>query len=145
MTSENRQMTLPRVRARTLGQVLTFALGAAFLAYLMSRFGSAKVWLDLKSIGWRLTVIVALEGLVSVASARVWWHMLPSQAKRGYFSRLLLVHLAGSALNHSTPGAQLGGEPVKAILVRERFPISVTTASLLSSKLAQALARILFV
>lgn len=132
-------------RAQKLARGLTFVLGVALLAYLLNRFGSAKVWLDLRSIGWRLVAIVALEALVSAASARVWWHTLPSQTRRGYFARLFLVHLAGSALNQSTPGASLGGEPVKVMLLKERFSISVTTASLLSAKLAQALARALFV
>jgi uncharacterized protein (TIRG00374 family) len=132
-------------RAQKLVRPLTFALGAILLAYLVNRFGSAKVWRDLKSIGWRLLAIVALEGLVNLSSARVWWHTLPRQARRGWFARLFLVHLAGSALNQSSPGAPLGGEPLKAMLLKERFQISVLTASLLSAKLAQALARALFV
>jgi uncharacterized protein (TIRG00374 family) len=132
-------------RARKLVRPLTFALGAILLAYLVNRFGSAKVWRDLKSIGWRLLAIVALEGLVNLSSARVWWHTLPRQARRGWFAHLFLVFLAGSALNQSSPGAPLGGEPLKVMLLKERFQISVLTASLLSAKLAQALARALFV
>src|SRR5580704_10966979 len=108
-------------RGQKLARSLTFALGAALLVYLVGRFGSAKVWVDLKSIGWRLVAIVALEVLVSLASARVWWHTLPSQTRRGWFKRLFLIHLAGSALNQGTPGAPLGGEPVKVMLLKERF------------------------
>lgn len=147
MATGNRQTTGSSAPAwaQKLARPVMFALGAALLAYLVNRFGSAKVWLDLRSIGWRLIAIVALEALVSVASARVWWHTLPSQTRRGCFARLFLIHLAGSALNQGTPGAPLGGEPVKVMLLKERFPISVTTASLLSTKLAQALARALFV
>ena len=133
------------VWAQKLARPVMFTLGAALLAYLLNRFGSARVWLDLRSIGWRLVAIVALEALVSMAGARVWWHTLPSQTRRGWFARLFLIHLAGNALNQGTPGAPLGGEPVKVVFLKERFPISVTTASLLSAKLAQALARALFV
>ncbi len=141
------QITRSTVMARTQKMVrpLTFALGAVLLAYLVNRYGSVKVWRDLKSIGWRLLAIVALEGLVSLSSARVWWHTLPRHPRCGSFARLFLVHLAGSALNQSSPGAPLGGEPLKVMLLKERFQISVLTASLLSAKLAQALARALFV
>ena len=121
------------------------ALGAALLAYLLYGFGSAKVWLDLRSIGWGFTVIVALEVLVSGINARAWWYTLPRATRRGCFPRLFLVQLAGSALNDTIPGAPLGGEPVKVLLLKEQFPPSVTTASLLSAKLAQALGRALFV
>jgi predicted glycoside hydrolase/deacetylase ChbG (UPF0249 family) len=58
---------------------------------------------------------------------------------------LFLVQLAGSALNETVPGAPLYGEPAKVLLLRERSPVSVTTASLLSVKLGQALARVLFI
>ena len=122
-----------------------FAVGAALLAYLLYGFGSAKVWLDLRSIGWGFTVIVALEVLVSGLNARAWWHTLPRQKRVGTFPRLFLVQLAGSALNDTIPGAPLGGEPVKVLLLKEQFPASATTASLLSAKLAQALSRALFV
>lgn len=134
-----------RTAARRLVRASTFALGAALLAYLLYGFGSAKVWLDLRSIGWGFTVIVALEVLVSGLNARAWWHTLPRQTRGGTFPRLFLVQLAGSALNDTIPGAPLGGEPVKVLLLKEQFPASVTTASLLSSKLAQALGRALFV
>lgn len=122
-----------------------FALGAALLAYLLYGFGSAKVWLDLRSIGWGFTVIVGLEILVSGINARAWWHTLPRPTRRGCFPRLFLVQLAGSALNDTIPGAPLGGEPAKVLLLKKQFAASATTASLLSAKLAQALARAIFV
>lgn len=123
----------------------TFVLGAALLAYLLYSFGSAKVWLDLKSIGWGFVVIVALEAVVSAINARAWWRTLPTQSRHGSLTKLLLVQLAGSALNESVPAGPVYGEPMKVLLLKEQFPASVTTASLLSSKVAQALARALFV
>ena len=145
MVSADQPAARSRLRPQTLAQVLIFAVGAAVLAYLVVRLGSAQVWSDLRSIGWYLSAIIALEALVNLSNARVWWHTLPRRGRSGYFWRLLLVNLAGSAVNQSTPGAQLGGEPIKVMLLKERFSISVTTASLLSAKLAQALARVLFV
>ena len=147
MTNNHRQGTRWRwgsVAAKLL-RVWTFPCGAALLAYLLYRFGSARVWLDLRSIGWRLVMIVVLEVGVSAASARGWWHTFPGRIRRGCFRRLFLVQLAGSALNEATPGAPLGGEPVKVLLLKDQFPVAVTTATLLSAKLAQALARALFV
>jgi uncharacterized protein (TIRG00374 family) len=133
------------VRTRKLLRALTFTLGAIMLAYLINRFGTAKVWTDLRSIGWRLLAIVALEGLVNWSSARVWWHTLPRDGRHGWFARVFLVHLAGGAVNQSSPGAPLGGEPLKVMYLKQRFSVSALTASLLSAKLAQALARALFV
>lgn len=128
-----------------LWPLLTVSIGAALLGFFLYRFASAKVWLDLKMIGWRFGLIVALEALVHVVNARAWWHMFPSQNRRGRFVQLCLVQLAGSALNDASPGAPLGGEPVKALLLKREFPLSMMTATLLSAKLAHALGRAFFI
>ena len=128
-----------------LVQALAFALGAALLAYILYGFGSAEVWRGLRSIGWRLGLIVALDLVVSSLNARAWWYTLPIESRRGTFPRLLLVLLGGGALSDNAPAGPLYGEPVKVLLLKEQFPASVTTASLLSSKLSQAMARALFV
>lgn len=137
------------LRSRTwtgrLVRASAFVAGAALLVYIVYGFGSANVWLDLQSIGWRLSLIVALEVLFNGINARAWWHTLPRQTRRGSFPRLFLVLLAGSALNETVPGAGLSGEPVKVLLLKDQFPVSVTTASLLSAKLGQALSRVVFV
>jgi len=152
MTKQQRTVTIARKRpqpsARTTTgrflRVLTFAFGAALFAYLLYGFGSAQVWLDLRSVGWRLAVIVALEILVSGLNTWAWWRIFPSPTRGGSFPRLFLVQLAGSALSETAPGAPLYGEPSKVLLLKEQLPVSVTTATLLSSKLAQAVARALF-
>ena len=126
-------------------RTLTVFLGVAFLTYLFYRIGAASTWLDLKMIGWRLTGIVFLEALVQLSNARAWWHMFPNKSRRGCFPRLWLVQLAGNALNNTTPGAPLGGEPIKAMLMKEQFELPVTAATLLSAKLTHALGGALFV
>jgi uncharacterized protein (TIRG00374 family) len=131
--------------AGKLVRAAMLAVGAALLAYLVYRFGSTKVWLDLQSIGWGFATIVALETLVNVAHARAWWHTLPRQTRRGCLVQLFIVQLAGTAVNDTIPGAPLGGEPLKVLLLKERFAPSVTTASLLAVKVAMALSRVLFV
>jgi len=125
-------------------RTLAVSVWVAFLGYFLYRFGAANIWLDLKMIGWRLSAIVALEALMRLTSARAGWYMFPSKTRQGCFTRIWLVQLAGNALNDITPGVPLGGEPIKAML-KEQFDLPVTTATLLSAKLAQALAGALFI
>jgi glycosyltransferase 2 family protein len=126
-------------------RILPIFVGIGLLIYLLYQFGAASTWSDLKMIGWRLSAIVALEAVIHSTSARAWWHMYPSESRHGCFSRIWLVQLAGHALNETTPGVPLGGEPIKAMLMKGQFELPVTTATLLSAKLAHALARALFV
>jgi uncharacterized protein (TIRG00374 family) len=134
-----------RTAAGRLLRASPFLLGAALLASVLYTFGSVQVWDDLRAIGWGCVVIIALEVAVSGLNARAWWHTLPSATRRGSLGRLFLVQLAGSALNDVAPAGALYGEPAKVLLLKDRVPASVTTASLLSARLAQALARALFV
>jgi uncharacterized protein (TIRG00374 family) len=149
MTEQHPETGGPRARGpagvKQVARLLAVALGAALLGGLLYGYGSAQVWLDLQSLGWRLAVIVALEIVVSAMSAQAWWYTLPRYPRTGSLRRLFAVQLAGNALNETAPGAPLYGEPVKVLLLQEQFPVSVTAASLLSAKLAQALARVLFV
>jgi uncharacterized protein (TIRG00374 family) len=96
-------------------------------------------------IGWRIAMIMLLDVAARAISARAWWHLFPSQGRHGCFARLWMTYLAGSALNDLTPGAPIGGDPFKAIALKEKFAMAVTAATLLSTKLAQAMARALFV
>jgi glycosyltransferase 2 family protein len=129
----------------TYARILLASLGLAFFGYFLYRFGTADTWLNLKMMGWRFSAIVALEVLVHLTAARAWWHMFPRKTRQDCFRRICLVQLAGSAVNDTTPGAPLGGEPIKAMFLKEQFDLPVTAATLLSAKLAQALARALFV
>jgi uncharacterized protein (TIRG00374 family) len=124
---------------------LAFISGLAFLAYLFYRFGSARIWIDLRLIGWRLGLIVLLEFVVSAANALGWRRMFPPLTRTGSFKALFLARLAANAINQTLPTAALGGESVKLLLLKDRFPVSVTTASILSAKVADALSRALFV
>ncbi|MBV8054652.1 MAG: flippase-like domain-containing protein [Deltaproteobacteria bacterium] len=126
-------------------RALTISAGAGFVAYLMHQLGASNIWRALRMIGWRFIVLMALEFMVHAFSARAWWHLFPGQRRRGCFPRLWVTYLAGNALNDITPGAPIGGDPFKAIALKEKFAMSVTAATLLSARLGQALARALFV
>lgn len=128
-----------------LVRAFSFVFGAVLLGYMLYRFGSARVWLDLKSIGWRLLPIIALELMINGFNALGWWHTFPRQTRGGTLKEMFLVRLAGSALNQTLPAASLGGEPVRVLLLKHRFPMSVTAAAVLSTKAAESLARALFV
>jgi uncharacterized protein (TIRG00374 family) len=143
--SEGAQGPRPSTAAGRLLRASPFLLGVALLAYVLYGFGSVRVWHDLRAIGWGCAVIIALEVVVSGLNARAWWHTLPSGARRGSLGRLFLVQLAGSALNDTAPAGALYGEPAKVLLLKGRIAVALTAASLLSSRLAQALARALFV
>ncbi|HVN89145.1 MAG TPA: flippase-like domain-containing protein [Candidatus Binataceae bacterium] len=128
----------------SIGKAVPLLLGAVFVAVMVCRVGPAQVWQTLAKVGWRIGIIVAMELLVHLTSARAWWRLYPSTTRRNVFRRLSLTYFAGTALNDITPGVPVGGDPFKAFALKEHVSMAVTTATLLSAKLAQALARMLF-
>ncbi|NOZ59445.1 MAG: flippase-like domain-containing protein [Euryarchaeota archaeon] len=85
-----------------------------------------------REISWRETLriaasaeagYIALAVAVTVARFLMWgakWHLLVGQIARVSFLRLLVILMAGLFVSPSTPGAQVGGEPLRAYyLARE--------------------------
>lgn len=134
----------PAARALLL-RLLMIASVAALFGLLIYRLGYHRILRELGSIGWGLALIVALEVALSAICAVGWWFTFPRHTRGGCLARLFFVRLAGSALNQITPGASMGGEPVKVLLLRGRFPATLTTASIMCTMLAESLARCLFI
>ncbi len=141
-----RTTTLHRPAARALAlRLLMMASVAALFALLIYRIGYHRILRELESIGWGLVAVAALELAISAICAVGWWFTFPRQTRGGCLTRLFFVRLAGSALNQTIPGASIGGEPVKVLLLRGRFPATLTAASIMCTMLAESLARCLFI
>ncbi len=123
-------------------------LGAAILALVL--------WhTDLAEVGERLTQLgflgaAAVLGLYLVAftlDAGVW--MLTFVSRRpspAWLFRLFEVRLIGEAVNNATPLGSVGGEPVKAMLLRQYLGISLRegVASLVLAKTCMMVGLVMF-
>lgn len=84
--------------------------------------------------------------LITLTDAIAWrWTLSAEVRDRAPFTTLFFARLAGEAVNSVTPTATLGGEPVKAHLLRAHgVPISDGLASIVVAKTALTLAQSLF-
>src|SRR5262245_51558583 len=105
-----------RGRRRTL---ITFALGALLLALLLRYAGIDEIHERLGDLGWWSPLILVPYLIVNVFDTLGWRRTLPAAAAaRVPFFSLYLARMAGEAVNSVTPTAAVGGEPVKAHLLR---------------------------
>src|SRR5574340_1534804 len=107
--------TSPMIRH---AQRLLLLLGIALCVLLVAHVGVAQIWRDLSLMGWSLLGIVLLEFGVDVLNTIGWRYTFPIEERRIPFGSLFLARLAGTAFNQVLPAASVGGEPIKALLLR---------------------------
>ena len=104
---------------RRLTTLLAVAVGLAILGWLLHHAGLESVWERVEALGWASPLILAPYALVTLADALGWRYTLSAAARaRIPFPSLTLSRMAGEAVNGLTPAAAVGGEPVKAYLLR---------------------------
>ncbi|MBI4610491.1 MAG: flippase-like domain-containing protein [Candidatus Rokubacteria bacterium] len=116
------------------------ALGAAFVGYLIVEVGPDMLLTSIRTLSWRLLVVLVFPfGVVTVLDTLGW--RFAFHRDRASFLTLYPVRLAGEAFNVATPTASVGGEPVKAYLLRPRVPFEEGLASVIVDKTTITLAQ----
>jgi len=107
--------------------------GLAVIGYLCYQIGPAVVWESIRALGWRLVVVVVGPFSLAVILDTLGWAVLLTD-RRVPFTVLLRARLAGEAVNLITPTASIGGEPLKAYLIRPYAPLSEGLGSVVVDK-----------
>jgi uncharacterized protein (TIRG00374 family) len=109
------------------------AIGLGLIAYLVHRVGVAAIWSSFEMLSWRLLVVLFFPFSAATFLHTLGWHYTFRVPPRS-FGRLLGARLAGEAVNLATPTASVGGEPVKAYLLRPGVPLPDGLASVVVDK-----------
>ncbi|MFB3818666.1 MAG: flippase-like domain-containing protein [Candidatus Methylomirabilales bacterium] len=132
-------------------EVLLLGGGLLLFVALIYAANPAEVLRQLGDLGW-LTVLAVLPYFTAYAADTLgWWWVLTHAFAAGAFRvpslpRLFALRASGEAINGITPTAYLGGEPLKAWLLRRHgVPLAPGLASALASKTALMLTQGLFV
>ena len=123
-------------------RVALLLLGAAVLAAILWKVGWPSVAENLSRVGWWLVVVVALNALPQLAFLEGWRQVLTPSFPASILYRLAGPSLAGDTANYL--GAGVAGEPLRAMLVRERFGPATAFASVTLRKHAQLTAQVAF-
>lgn len=110
-----------------------FACGATALAILIAHIGPAAVVASISEMGWRLLVVLCFPFSLAVLFDTLGWRFA-FRDDRVPFRALLGARMAGEAFNMTTPTAQVGGEAVKAWLLRDHVPLEQSLPSVIVAK-----------
>jgi glycosyltransferase 2 family protein len=105
----------------------------ALLAALVAQNDPAAVLSSITDLSWRLGIVLLFPAvLVALFDTLGWRYAFPNGAPP--FTALAVSRLAGEAFNMATPTAAVGGEAVKAWLLRGYAPLDATLASVIVAK-----------
>jgi len=116
-------------------------LGAALLAVLVAQNDPATIVGSIAALSWRLAIVLCFPvSLVAVFDTLGWRCAFLREVR---FRVLFAARLAGEAFNLTTPAA-LGGEAVKAWLLRGHVPLDASLASVIVAKTTITIAQGIF-
>ena len=128
-------------------KTLYFLIGVALLVTVLWHIDSKEVMARVGDVGWGLAVVLALY-LAAFSIDSLTWHLtltsIPMSAKGLY--RTWKVRLVGESFNAVMPAAGMGGEPVKAALLKSHYGVGYgeATASIILARTINLIALILF-
>jgi putative membrane protein len=122
---------------------LLLAVGLGFIAWLVWDLGPAAVWEAIHTLSWRLGLVMLFPFSVAVALDTLGWRVLLPGCRIPW-AALAAARLAGESANLLTPTASVGGEPLKAYLVRDRLPLDQGLASVVVDKTAVVMGQAAF-
>jgi hypothetical protein len=119
-----------------VGRIGGFMVGAVLLVVLVIHSGPVMLWHTVVGSAWVVGPIVLIWGVVYACNARAWQLLIPDRPPEFTFVRAFLLTISSFAMNFTTPGLSLGGEPLKMsgatpLLGRDRAVGSVVSFRLL--------------
>ena len=127
---------------RWLRAVLLLA-GAALFALLVWEIGPRAIAASFTRLGFTLLIVLVFPFCVITAFDTLGWRFA-FRRDRVSFWELALARMAGEAMNGTTPTGSVGGEAVKAWLLRDRVPFREGLPSVIVAKTTITIAQGLF-
>lgn len=138
----------PRRGLSPVRQLFYLAVGLGLLGLVLAHTDLHALWEQTLQIGWVGLALVLLLHVFSFGADALGWHLtLPSvPMELAWLKRLYAVRLIGEAFNYVTPLAGMGGEPVKAVILKKYHGLGYheSGASLLLAKTCNLLGLVVF-
>ncbi len=130
-------------------KLIFLLVGVVLLGVVLLRTDLAELWLQVSAVGLAgMCVVLLVYALYFGADAVSWQIALPAvPLTPRWIGRMFVVRMIGEAYNNITPTASLGGEPIKAWLLKANWgvPLRDAGASLVIAKTTSMFSLVVFV
>lgn len=120
---------------------LMVVAGLGLIVYLVAQVGVAAIAGAFSTLSWRLGLVLLFPTCVAVVLDTLGWRFAFLRPPR--LPSLLGARMAGEAVNLVTPTASVGGEPLKAYLLRPGIPMREGLASVIADKTTAVASQVL--
>ena len=133
--------------SRRVLRYFLLAVGLTVLGLLVWHIGPGNIYEAATKLGPAALVIVLIPSLIMyIIEAYGWKVVLGPSSGRVPFWRLLAIRTAGEVVNMTTPTAYLGGEPLKAYLLKKYdVPMTEGAASVVIAKTTMTIAEVIYI
>ena len=111
---------MSRITARALAGLL----GVLLLACLVERTGPAKLLASIATLGWGLSLVIALGGVSHLVKAWAWRITLSDEKRHVSFGRMLGLRIASEAVGQLGFLGQVFGETLRVSLLSSTIPVA---------------------
>jgi len=127
---------------------LFLVIGLLLFAYVLSETDLAQVWVRVREIGVLGVGFVLCLYIFTFLTDVIGWQLTFESINLTFpwIRRLYGIRMVGEAINNATPTASVGGEPIKAYLLKAFYRVGYTesSASLVLSKTTNLIGLVLF-
>jgi len=123
---------------------ISLAIGILLFFLFIYFIGPGKIWENIKKLTWQNFVFLLFLRFIHSLLRTVSWKIIFEQYERKTsFLYLYAARLAGDAIGYLTPSAQLGGEPIRAVMVN-KSNLEKSFASVIIDKTVEIATQIVF-
>lgn len=128
-------------------RLILLLVGLLTFAGLIWHIGPGNILAAVAGIGPLALLVIVLPSLLMYLLEAYGWRLtLRNHAAAVPFGRLLAIRTAGEVVNMTTPTAYVGGEPLKAVLLKSHgVPMIEALASVITAKTTMTIAQVLFI
>jgi len=128
-------------------RLILLVVGLLSLSLLVWHIGPGNIYDAVAKLGPAALVVILIPSLIMyVLEAYGWKVTLGPSAQHVPFWRILAIRTAGEVVNMTTPTAYVGGEPLKAYLLKkDNVPMVEGLASVVIAKTTMTIAEVLFI
>ncbi len=123
-----------------------FFIALVIFIWIIAKTGPLLIWNQIASLNWRILIVILAYLIIYFFDTMGWRWAFRKKIKLPGLWRFFLARQAGEALNYTTPTAYIGGEPIKALVLKKRYGVNIIDglSSVVIAKTSLFLSKVVF-